>query len=106
MNRLFVILLISAVTCCATVLGDLAASLQPGEWAELNSNGFGYDLLDAGSAHHILEYTEDAKWDPVTKQFLCIGQGHYANLKFITYDDATNTWTNEPKPSWASGIGR
>jgi hypothetical protein len=105
MKNVLCILIISAITCWPTVLGDLAASLQPGQWAELNSTGFGKSLLDAGGGHHILEYTEDAKWDPVTKQFLCIGQGHYAELKFITYDDATNKWTHQPKPSWASGIG-
>ena len=96
----------------ATTLGNLASSMQPGTWAVLNTagdaSGFSQALLDSGNGHHILEYADKATWDPTSKQVLYIGQGHYEIQKFITYNEATNTWTVQPKPFWdcsASGGG-
>jgi len=89
----------------ATKLGDLAASMAPGTWKELETNGLNANLLDAGQGHYILEYTEDAKWDPNSQKYMLIGQGHYAELKHITYDAYSNSWVEEAKPYWAGGIG-
>ena len=80
----------------ATVLGDLAASLQPGKWTQVIATGFTYELLKDVDPAHILQYTDDARWDPVSKTFLYLGQGPQSNwdgnssttCRFIRYRDA------------------
>ena len=104
MMRLYLCVLtisILAFLASATVLGDLARSMSPGTWAELNCTGFTKSLLDGGGGHHIFEYTDDAVWDPVTEQVLFLGGAHGGNQKFISYNAETNTWRMEPLPSWA-----
>ena len=84
----------------ATVLGDLAASMQPGDWAEVtNMNGFNVgngDMFGSqqGTMLSILEYCDKAVWDPIGKQFLFLGAAHSGGeRRFVRYDDATNTWS-------------
>jgi hypothetical protein len=86
----------------ATELGKLAASMKPGTWAELKTEGYTPELLQVQS-HHILEYTGAATWDPRSQQVLFVGQGHYSALRFISYDAKTNTWSKRPTPSWWKG---
>jgi hypothetical protein len=86
----------------ATELGKLAASMKPGAWAELKTDGYTADLLKV-QTHHILEYTGAATWDPTSRQMLFVGQGHYSALKFITYSADTNAWKLRPTPSWWKG---
>lgn len=93
-----------------TVIGELAESLQPGEWAELTTNNIGILAAPgAGSTHSIQEYTTGGAWDPVNKVLYFIGSSdpHIADDdgKFVTYSAATNTWTHEPDPSWFPGPG-
>jgi hypothetical protein len=90
----------------ATSLSQLAASMAPGTWAELQTVGLSEDLLQVGGYRSIFEYTDEGVWDPGSKQFLFIGQGHNADLKFISYSDSTNTWQEETRPAWwGGGIG-
>ena len=89
----------------ATALGDLAAALQPGKWTQVIATGFTYELLKDVDPAHILQYTDDARWDPVSKTFLYLGQGHQSNwdgnssttCRFIRYRDADNTFENVGK---------
>ncbi|MEX0715823.1 MAG: hypothetical protein WD066_04515 [Planctomycetaceae bacterium] len=83
-------------------LGKLAASMQTGSWAKLETQGYDRELLRVQS-HFIYEYTHDGQWDPVTAQMLFVGQGHYSALKFISYSAKTNSWTLRPTPSWWKG---
>ncbi|MGE3805093.1 MAG: amidohydrolase family protein, partial [Gemmataceae bacterium] len=85
-----------------TELGKLAASMKPGTWAELKTDGLTADLLKVQN-HHILEYTAAGTWAPKSQQFLFVGQGHYSALKFIRFDAAANTWKLLPTPSWWQG---
>jgi hypothetical protein len=85
-----------------TELGKIAASMKPGTWVELKTDGFTDDLLKVQS-HHILEYTDAAVWDPKSQQVLFVGQGHYSALKFIAYSAKTNSWKLMPTPSWWKG---
>jgi len=87
-----------------TVMGDVAARMQPGTWAELSTAGFGGPLLTCIGGHSILEWTGKATWDPRSQQFLYIGGGHYDEQKFITYSAATNSWTLQPRTPWDTGI--
>jgi hypothetical protein len=89
----------------ATALGDAVAQTPVGGWKLLNSagdgSGWSTSLLDAGGGHSILQYSDKGKWDPNTKRVLYVGKGAGANLqKFISYSDASGTWSIEPKPYW------
>jgi hypothetical protein len=53
---------------------------------------------------NILEYTDDAEWDPVSEQFLFVGCGHYATWHFIGYSAKSNSWREVNNIAW-SGIG-
>jgi hypothetical protein len=83
-------------------LGKLAASMKPGTWAKLKTEGYTADLLRVQS-HHILEYTDQAVWDPKSLQVLFVGQGHYSAVKFVAYSAASNRWKQLPTPSWWGG---
>src|SRR5262245_25442088 len=48
-----------------TSLDELAARLAPGEWAELETEGFGTALLSSCDDHSIFEWANDAIWDPI-----------------------------------------
>jgi hypothetical protein len=84
-----------------TVLGDLANQMQPGTWAELNTQGLNTGILDGVSPGYILQYTDNGTWDPGSRQFLFLGQDHNSNYdndpstvsKFIAYSEATNSWS-------------
>lgn len=102
-----------------TELGKLAASLQPGEMKELKTKGLTRNLIKSWydwdhdakgtriyGAQAMFEimtgnWSNDAKWDPVTRQVLYIGIGHYAAMKFVTYSADSNEWRLEPVPPWA-----
>jgi hypothetical protein len=83
-----------------TVLGNLAASMQPGEWRELVTNNWqnGQITNTPGRPRTgtIFEYTDEAQWDPVNKKIYIIGTAlpyGYANQKWIEYSESTNSWS-------------
>lgn len=83
-----------------TVMEDVAAQMQPGEWVELNTNGFeGGAILRA--IDHILAYSDEAIWDPISRQIFFYGATHGGteeHRRFIKYVDSTNSWTVLPSP--------
>lgn len=79
----------------ATQFAQLAASLQPGQWANFTTGNFDLALVDAGQSRSIFEYATRGHWDPVNKKIQFWGQGHYAGQALITYDEATNTWSKD-----------
>src|SRR3990172_5169055 len=86
-----------------TALSTLAASMQPGTWAELNTQGFGQSLLDDVNGSFIVQYTDDAQWDPIARQVYFIGASYGFSSgaqrgNFIKYNEATNQWTLMPRP--------
>jgi hypothetical protein len=92
-----------------TVLGQLAASMQPGTWAVLNTQNLESVLsssdVGGGASGGILGYADKAAWDPTSKQLLFIGSDHLQDGvtvtdKFISYSDATNSWRVMPRPAW------
>jgi len=85
----------------STPLSDVAAALQPGQWAELPTIGFDAALLDDGGAYAVFWYAEDLAWDAQRQQLLFIGGGHGSDPEFLTYNELTNTWSRR-KP--AGGI--
>lgn len=84
-----------------TSLGDLAASMAPGTWAELATNGLSRDLLyESSTGRWVTQYNDRANWNPVTNQFWHVGAGHLSPGKFLSYDDATNTWSEKSYASF------
>jgi len=80
----------------ASALAQLAALMQPGQWADFTTGNFNFALIDAGGGHSILEFAARGHWDPVHKKIQFWGMGHVTNQGLITYDDATNTWLRDP----------
>jgi len=85
-----------------TELAKVAAGLTPGSWAELKTEGYTAELLQT-QHHHALQYAGAAAWDPVSRQVLFVGQGHYSALKFLGYSESANRWTLRATPSWWTG---
>jgi hypothetical protein len=81
-----------------SALATLAQSMKPGQWAELKTEGIGTKLLSDGG-HHALQYTDEAVWNPVTRELLFSGQGHGASNRFVIFKDATNRWASLPIPA-------
>src|SRR5262245_57782697 len=88
-----------AATQAPTALASLAASMAPGTFAELTSNGFNAALLQDGTASdYITQYTDEAVWDSRTRQLIFSGQSHRGIGKIIAYKESTNQWTTLPTP--------
>ena len=99
---------LAAAPARAGTLADLAASMQPGTFAELtnmsgwNSGGIlnPLDVSGCQSGDYITQYAEKAGWDPVNGRLLFIGQTHgncYAG-RFVIYTESTNAWTQGSWP--------
>ena len=92
---------VAVVPAGTSALARLAASMSSGQWASFSMGGMGVSLLDAGSDHSITEFSARGHWDPAHKKIQYWGQGHYANDKLITWDDAGNQWSS----SGSAGTG-
>lgn|GEM_PF-1081190 len=79
----------------STALGARVASMQPGTWVELDTIGFnnGAFLETATFSKSILQWSDKAVWNPVTRQFYFVGAPHYEPQKFVIYSEASNAWT-------------
>jgi len=94
----------------ASQLGDLAATVQPGQFKALNTGNFNLNgvaggiIVPPGGSGSILEYTDEALRNPVTKKIYIIGcarsdGGDYScassdssDSRWIEYDEASNSW--------------
>ena len=95
----------------ASALGDVAASMAPGSFAQVtgmsnwNSGGIlvPSDISGCNTGDYITSYAEKAPWDPIGKRMLFVGQVHgtcYGG-RFVIYTDSNSTWSIGP---WPSGI--
>ena len=57
------ILMVPKLTWAGTAMGDLAASMKPGTWAELSTHNLDVVLSASGASGSILAYAEDGAWD-------------------------------------------
>jgi hypothetical protein len=79
--------------------------MQPGTWAELNTNNFFIgekNIFEPNGPGTILEYADDAAWDPVSRQLVMLGSAHHGDFypKFIKYSEDTNSWTSPSYPGF------
>jgi len=91
--RIALLALAFCVPSQATELSDVAASLQPGQWAELTTSNFNSATLADGGAFSVFWFSEDIAWDPERGQLLFVGGGHGSDAEFVTYTESTNSWT-------------
>jgi len=83
-----------------TAMARLAAGMKPGQWAELKTEGLSMKVFSDGG-HHALQYTDEAVWDPGSRQLFFCGEGHGAAPRFVKYTESTNRWTVLPLPNFA-----
>ncbi|PYS31238.1 MAG: hypothetical protein DMG11_02020 [Acidobacteria bacterium] len=108
----FVLFHLHRTSAQSTALASLAASMQPGTWAELQTSNLNatFSSSDAGggASGQIIGYTDDAVWDPASRQVFFLGGDHNwsvpTTVKFVSYSEATNSWQRRTTPSWASGV--
>ncbi|HEU4621968.1 MAG TPA: hypothetical protein VFS42_07070 [Burkholderiaceae bacterium] len=106
------VLLTAFSSAQASSLSTAATQMQPGEWRVLNNagdaSGLSTNLLisclsppSGDCSDNVLNYADKAMWNPNARTLHFIGQGHGGKeLKFLTYSEATNAWSREPKPYW------
>lgn len=79
-----------------TELSKLAASMEPGTWAELKHEmpkGI-WSAPKPSKGLHIGTWSDDGHWDSRTGQFVYFGVRQ--TRKLIAYSEETNTWRNIP----------
>jgi hypothetical protein len=95
----------------ASALGDLAASMAPGTFAQLNgmtqwNSGMilvPTDISTCTTGDYITQFADKAPWDPANKRMLFVGQTHgncYGG-RFVIYTDSSSAWSIGP---WPPGI--
>jgi len=88
----------------ATELSDLAESMAPGTWAELNTTNFTANGAYGGGApstngtDYIVNFGDDAVWDTAANELLFLGAGHGGPRGFMKYSAATNAWSKMQIP--------
>jgi hypothetical protein len=75
-----------------TVLSDLAAQMQPGEWRTFTPNN-----SSSISSGNWAVYGESATWDPTSRKLLFLGSYHPSPYTFAIYQDSNNTWNAGPQ---------
>lgn len=93
------LLVVQAPVVNATVLGDIADSMQPGEFrnvtADTGETGSSMtSMLGAGGVRTYLEYAIKGHWDPTRQLFAFSGSPHAdSSRRHITYDAISNDWS-------------
>jgi hypothetical protein len=79
-----------------TVLSKLAASMKPGQWAELKHTMPGriWSAPKPSKGLHIGTWSDDGHWDSRTGQFLFFGVRQ--TRKLIAYSEEKNEWRDIP----------
>lgn len=95
-------LLLAPAVAGATPLGDLAASMEPGTFAQLEFPGvnLGDRLRTCNSGSNIGEYADSGSWDPGSRQafFLGTSHGYCYGSRFIIYSEDLHEWRDGPLP--------
>ena len=91
-----------------STLSNLANSMQPGTWAQLNTNfSDNYIMHPQGPNSNVTtQFMGEATWDSVNKQVLFLGSGHFNYSQLHVYSDSSNSWTRGAEPPGAPvGLG-
>ncbi len=87
----------------ASVLSEVANSMPSGTWAQLNTNGFTPAYLKHPEGNNALstQFMGEGAWDPVSRQVLFLGAGHFNFSQLHVYSENSNTWTRGTEPEGA-----
>jgi hypothetical protein len=88
----------------STYLGAQAQTMTAGQWKQITTSGLSTALFITGG-NNTLDWMDKGSYDPINKQIRFVGSGHLEELRWHQYDEATNTWSNLPPPSWYGGGG-
>ena len=69
---------VTATAKAQTALANLAATMRPGQWAELKTENLVETHRAKGNSGAIFGYNEGAAWDPRSRQWLYVGGDHNA----------------------------
>jgi MYXO-CTERM domain-containing protein len=87
----------------ASPISELAASMRPGTWAELETEQLDATMAAAGASGIKIPYSDDLVWDPNTHRAFFVGGDHADIADHLRYDGASNTWSTLPRPTWIPG---
>jgi hypothetical protein len=90
-----------------TEMGDLAASMKAGTWAELPTNNMASVIEADGAMRCILPYADGGAWEPGSESFYFIGSDHQHSTgwaKFAHYSAKTNSWREMPRPPFFGSL--
>ena len=93
---LFVV--IAPATLHATPIGTAVTNCAVGSFCNVPMKNLTGAIIDSAGGGHILSYSSKMAWDNVNKKIYFVGSGHLECTKFITYTDATDTWTSVVPP--------
>ncbi|MBL8955924.1 MAG: hypothetical protein JNK82_34435 [Myxococcaceae bacterium] len=78
-------------------IATMAAQMAAGEWRELPSPGWNYNLLytdcngATGSTAHT-DWSDELFWNARTQSVMFIGAGHLRSFGFVFFTDAVGSW--------------
>jgi hypothetical protein len=88
----------------ATVLEQLAGTVQPGVWLDVTDKMQGYERglwSPPQGGRSILNFGARGSWDPITRQVLFLSMGGPTDTaRFLGYSAAANRWSVRPDPPW------
>ena len=92
-----IIILFTSLSVSGHALGDLAASMQPGEWAELTNTEWSQtldntDCLGGGGSTDATDWSDNLCYDPIHEEVMYLGAGHLRVHQFLRYRASNNTW--------------
>jgi hypothetical protein len=78
----------------ASALSDAAATLAPGTWKQLPTNGA--SIIVKSNGGDILEYANKGGWNPLNNRAYYCGASHHDSFvaDCVQYDEATNSWSS------------
>src|SRR5262245_14165116 len=88
-----------------TTLGNIAASMQPGTWAQVAQTNINAILGVGPSTGNKLPFASSAAWDSSRLKLHYVGNDHGEPSSYIVYDATTNSWTNTGTIPVHSGHG-
>lgn len=96
----------ACVLSAQTELAKTAAKMTARSFRPLLTQGWTGDLIKTGAVSDVIfAFSDNATWDPVSKQILFLGCPHYAPWRFPVYKEETNTWRSEALPASCMSLG-
>lgn len=93
------LLLLAFAGIPASRLGDLAATVEPGEFLRVPFNDLTLELFSTQEGNYILDYTQNMVWAPAEEKLFFLGAHVTEPGKFIEYDARSDAWSGLALPA-------